>query len=320
MAADPHRQYALKGGKATVVGGGVIGASWTALFLANGMRVTVNDPDPDIAAKVAAYVAGATPSLLALGYPDVDTANLAFEADLARAVADADYVQECGPEKVGFKHDVWAQAEQAAPQAALLLSSSSGIPASEQSKWMQQPGRLVIGHPFNPPHLMPLVEVVPSDKTPPALTARALDFYAAVGKVPVEIKKESAGFVVNRLQTALFRECVSLVAQGVVSAGDADKLVVNSVGLRWATGGPFFSFHLGGGQGGFRHFIEHLGPAIEYWWKDMSAHPVALDEATRALLIEQVERAYGGVAVQALSAERDDKEVAVLKALERPRE
>jgi len=319
MAADPHRQGALQGRHVTVVGGGVIGASWASLFLANGMRVTVNDPDPGIAGKVAAYIDGAAPALRALGYPEVDAANLAFEADLARAVAGADYIQECGPEKMGFKHEVWKQVEQAAPQAALLLSSSSGIPASEQSKLMRQPGRLVIGHPFNPPHLMPLVEVVPSGQTPSTLTARALEFYAALGKVPVEIKKESAGFVVNRLQTALFRECVSLVEQGVVSAGDADKLVVNSVGLRWATGGPFFSFHLGGGQGGFKHFIEHLGPAIEYWWKDMSAHPVALDEDTRALLIEQVQHAYGDVPVDELGAERDDKQVAVLQALARRR-
>ncbi|AMM18733.1 hydroxylacyl-CoA dehydrogenase (plasmid) [Burkholderia sp. PAMC 28687] len=308
-----NRAYAGK--TAVIIGGGVIGASWAALFLVNGLKVIVSDPDPEIAVKVRALIAAALPALKTLGYsePDVE-GNLSFERNNARAVALADVVQECGPEKVEFKQALWKTIETAAPREALLFSSSSTIPASVQDAQMVDRSRLVIGHPFNPPHLMPLVEVVPTPTTDPAITARALDFYRGVGKVALEIRKEVPGFVANRLQAAIFQEAVFLVAEGVVSLQQLDDVVTSSLGIRWATSGPFLSFHLGGGPGGFAHFLEHLGPPMELAWKHLGK--ASLDDATKTLLVKQLGASYGASSFYALSEVRDDREVAVINGLD----
>ncbi|MGY2735067.1 3-hydroxyacyl-CoA dehydrogenase NAD-binding domain-containing protein [Sphingomonas sp. UYP23] len=299
---------------AAVIGGGVIGASWAALFLVNGLKVVVSDPDPEVEPKVKAIVAAALPALAALGYDVAEVEiNLSFESDNSRAVANAYLVQECGPEKPAFKQALWKAIEAAAPKDALLCSSSSTIPASVQFTEMADQTRLVVGHPFNPPHLMPLVEVVPTPKTAPEVTAHALAFYAGIGKVACEIKKEITGFVANRLQAAIFRESVFLVNEGVVTLDELDDIVTNSLGIRWATSGPFLSFHLGGGPGGLQHFIEHLGPPMEAAWQHLGN--AAFDDATKALLIEQLGRSYGMSSFYALSETRDAKEVAVINGL-----
>ncbi|MDB5480925.1 MAG: hydroxylacyl-CoA dehydrogenase [Caulobacteraceae bacterium] len=311
-ALTSDRSYAGK--TVAIIGGGVIGASWAALFLVNGLKVIVSDPDPEIESKVQALMAAALPALQALGYEAVDVAaNLSFEKDNARAVAHADIVQECGPEKPEFKQALWKIIEAAAPKGALLCSSSSTIPASVQFTQMADQSRLLVGHPFNPPHLMPLVEVVPTPKTDPAITARALAFYRGVGKVALEIKKEVPGFVANRLQAAIFQESVFLVAEGVVSLDQLDDVVTNSLGIRWATSGPFLSFHLGGGPGGLPHFLEHLGPPMEAAWKYLGK--ASLDDATKARLIDQLGASYGASSFYALSETRDEKEVAVINGL-----
>lgn len=315
MVNDQKSSSNVSGRTVTIVGGGVIGASWAALFLANGMRVTVNDPMPGIDEKVIAYIEEAKPSLSGLGYAGFGTENLSFESDLAKAVADADYVQENGPERLDIKLDLWTKIESAAPETALLLSSSSGIGATKQSAGLRQPGRLIVGHPFNPPHLMPLVEVVPGEKTPRELTTKAVAFYGALGKVALEIRKEIPGFVANRLQSAIFRECVSLVKKGVVSVGDLDRVVTSSLGIRWAINGPFLSFHLGGGEGGFAHFIDHLAPGMEARWKEEAAAEVHFDEETKKLLLAQIEDAYGGASIAQLGTDRDAREVVVLNGL-----
>lgn len=299
----------------TVVGGGVIGASWAALFLANGLRVTINDPAPDVIERVHTYCEDAMPSLLALGYADFDVNDIIFEPDLAKALAGADYVQENGPERLDFKIALWKSIEKHAPQTALLLSSSSGIGATKQSAQLANPGRLIIGHPFNPPHLMPLIEVVPGEQTPPEVTVKAIEFYEAIGKTALEIKQEIPGFVANRLQSAIFRECMYLVKKGVVTIRDLDQVVTSSLGIRWATGGPFLSFHLGGGDGGFSHFVNHLGPGMAMRWKDQMATDVQFDEDTKTLLLDQIQDAYGDSSIAVLNAERDAKEVAVINGL-----
>lgn len=307
------------GRHAVVIGGGVIGASWAALFLANGLKVTIADPDPEIAVKATSTITSAAAALHAIGY---DVANLEkilfFEADSSKAVKDADFVQECAPEKLEFKQALWKKIEAAAPKEALLLSSSSTIPASAQSHDMTDPGRLVIGHPFNPPHLMPLVEVVPTPDADPATTARAMGFYNGIGKVALEIKKEIPGFVANRLQAAIFQESIYLVTEGVVSLDQLDDVVTNSLGIRWATSGPFLSFHLGGGPGGLAHFLEHLGPAVEGSWKVLGKSH--LDGPTKALLTDQLKASYERKSFAELSQERDDKEVAVMNGLARARD
>jgi ketoreductase RED1 len=307
--APPHA-----GKTAVIIGGGVIGASWAALFLVNGLKVVISDPDPEIASKAKAIIADAMPALEALGFQPIDIeGRLTFEKDNATAVADADVVQECGPENLGFKQALWRVIEAAARPDALLFSSSSTIPASAQFTQMQDPSRLVVGHPFNPPHLMPLVEVVPTPQTDPAITARALAFYNDLGKVALEIRKEIPGFVANRLQAAIFQEAVFLVAQGVVTLDQLDAIVTSSLGIRWATSGPFLSFHLGGGPGGLAHFIEHLGPPMEAAWKHLGA--ASFDDATKALLTQQLQASFGTTPFAELSEIRDAKEVVVINGL-----
>jgi ketoreductase RED1 len=220
--------------RATVVGGGVIGISWTALFLAHGLEVTVCDPLPNVAERVRAGLREIAPTLAQLGLSVGEltdgTDALGFDPDAASAVAGADVVQENGPERSEVKQRLWSVIEAGAPANALLASSSSGIPASVMSQAMRQPGRLVIGHPFNPPHLVPLVEVVPSPGTDPEVVDAAVAFYRAMGKQPQVLSREIPGFVANRLQAALFREAVYLVAQGVVTEQELDAVVTSSIG------------------------------------------------------------------------------------------
>ena len=299
---------------ATIIGGGVIGASWAALFLANGLRVVVCDPDPAVTAALPGIVAAAMPALRALGYRPVDIdANLTLESDVARAVTRADIVQECSPEDLAVKQALWTTIEAAAPVQALLLSSSSAIPASRQAMQMRDRSRLMIGHPSNPPHLMPLVEVVPAPDTNPVLVDRALAFYGDIGKVARAVRKEIPGFVANRLQAALFRESVFLVREGVVSLDELDDIVTHSLGIRWATSGPFLSFHLGSGAGGLTRFLEHFGSPMETAWSHLGS--ATLDDATRALLTEQVERSYGMASFEELTELRDAREVNIIEGL-----
>ncbi|MFD3457637.1 3-hydroxyacyl-CoA dehydrogenase NAD-binding domain-containing protein [Streptomyces sp. NPDC058691] len=295
----------------TVIGGGVIGASWAALFLAKGLTVTVNDPLPDVDKRVHDQLREAAPALKALGLPtDGLDANLRFEADLDRALAEADAVQENSPERLDFKQDLFARVERAARPDTLLMSSTSGIPATEMARSMKQPGRVVIGHPFNPPHLVPLVEVVPGKDTDPETVRRAVDFYTALGKQPQVLRKECPGFVANRLQAALFREAVNLVVQGVVTEQELDGIVTASIGLRWAVAGPFRSFHLGGGPGGLPAFMQHLAPGLESLWKDLG--DPTFDEATVKLLSDQADF---GASVEELETARDQAQIKVMRVL-----
>jgi ketoreductase RED1 len=302
----------------TVIGGGVIGASWVALFLANGLKVVVQDPRAGVDDEVRGYVDRAADSLRAIGLSAESIGSgherLTFEPDLERAVAQADLIQENGPERIDFKRDLWKRVAAAAPAHALLLSSSSAMPASAQSRDMDAPERMLIGHPFNPPHIIPLVEVVPGPRTSSEAVKDAVAFYAALGKAPQVVRKEIGGFVANRLQAAIFRECVSLVAQGVVTVDELDSIVTHSVGLRWAVGGPFASFYLGGGDDGMRGFVRQFGPGLEARWRSMEA-PVAFDEATSKTLFEQSDAAFGGHTRAALEAERDARQIAILQAL-----
>ncbi|MFF8726838.1 3-hydroxyacyl-CoA dehydrogenase family protein [Streptomyces sp. NPDC015171] len=299
---------------ATVVGGGVIGASWAALFLARGLSVTLSDPQPGIDEAVLGHIAEAAPSLAALGLDTSRlTAHLAFEPDLATAVRSADLVQENGPERLEVKHAMWRTIEENAPAGALFATSTSGIPATEIATALTDPGRLVVGHPFNPPHLVPLVEVVPGERTSRETVERARAFYRALGKRPQVLRKEVPGFVANRLQSAIFRECVYLVSEGVVTMQELDDIVTSSIGQRWAVAGPFRSFHLGGGEGGLPHFMSHLGVGMESRWAAMAEEQVAFDEPTRRLLTEQTAD-FGGT-VGELAAERDRKQIALMRAL-----
>jgi ketoreductase RED1 len=303
----------------TVIGGGVIGASWAVVFLSAGLNVTICDPADGIDDKVKQYVTRALSELSVMGDglydSDVLMKRLHFEKDIARAVRHADYIQENGPEKESFKVNLWAEVEKHAPSHTLFLSSSSGITATRQSVSMSRPERLMVGHPFNPPHLMPLVEVVPGEVRDSGLVTQALSFYNASGKAAILVNKEIAGFVANRLQAAIFKECVYLVQKGIVKVDELDEIMTSSLGIRWATGGPFLSFHLGGGQGGFRHFLEHLAPEMAVLWGQQEQSEVAFDDETRAMLTGQIDDAYGLYTVEQLEEKRNIKELSVLKSL-----
>ncbi|MGW1376504.1 3-hydroxyacyl-CoA dehydrogenase NAD-binding domain-containing protein [Streptomyces sp. NPDC002446] len=299
---------------AAVIGAGTIGLSWTALFAAHGIPVWVSDPRPDLAEAVDGALAQAAPQLARQG---LDVRGLAARVHLADGVAEAvrhaDVVQENGPENTAFKRELFATLVRAAPAHALLLSSSSAIPSSAFTDGLDDAGRILIGHPFNPPHLVPLVEVVPGERTSEGAVARAVAFYESVGRVPVVERKEIPGFVGNRLQNALSREAIHLVEQGVVSPSELDTIMVNSLGLRWSTVGPFLGAHLGGGPGGYRHMAEHIGPSMRRMW-DFLGRPEQSPAQTERL-ITAVEDAYGSRPYGELAQERDEKQLAVLAAL-----
>jgi ketoreductase RED1 len=305
-------------GKTAIIGAGVIGASWTALFLAHGLEVVVTDPRPDDETFVRNYIRSNLSTLEALGLATANLeAKLRFKADLESAVAGADLVQENGPERVEFKQDLWARISKMVGDGALLLSSSSAKTATEQALKCSRPERLLVGHPFNPPHLIPLVEVVPGEKTSEDAVADAVAFYTALGKVPRVVRKEMPGFVANRLQRAIFRECCYLVIQGVVTVDELDDIVTSSIGLRWAADGPFRSFHLGGGADGFRSFFKQFGPGLNEAWKNMA--PVDLNEAAQDKIIAQAEASFAARPAQQLESERDAKQLAIIRALKSAR-
>ncbi|WP_179402786.1 3-hydroxyacyl-CoA dehydrogenase NAD-binding domain-containing protein [Burkholderia guangdongensis] len=297
-----------------VIGAGVIGASWAALFLAHGLNVVVNDPNPDIEHTVRELLRKAAPTLAALGLPhDGFDARLRFEPDLERAVAGADLVQENGPENPEWKQKLWARIEGAVPKHALLLSSSSARPATEQSRDMKDASRMLVGHPFNPPHLIPLVEVVPGGRTAPEAIADAVAFYEALGKVARVLKKEIRGFVANRLQRAIMHEACYLVQEGVVTVDELDDIVTSSIGLRWAVNGPFSSFHMGGGPGGLRaFFFEGLGTNMAQAWKVRPE--VVMDDALKERIASQAEASFGRTPMEEMERTRDDTQVALLRA------
>jgi ketoreductase RED1 len=297
-----------------VIGAGVIGASWTALFLAHGLKVVVNDPQPDIEMALKGALLKIAPTLRELGLPHESLdRNLRFEPDLERAVAGADLVQENGPERPEWKQQLWARIENAVPKHALLLSSSSARPATEQGREMKDASRLLVGHPFNPPHLIPLVEIVPGERTDPDAIADAVAFYEALGKVPRVLKKEIQGFVANRLQRAIMREACYLVQEGVVTVDELDDIVTSSIGLRWAVNGPFGSFHMGGGPKGLKSFFQHLGKNMAASFKVIPS--VELDEKLQQRIIDQAAASFGRTPIPQMERKRDDAQLALLRAL-----
>ena len=242
-----------------IVGTGVIGASWAAQYLARGFDVVATDPAPNAEANLRKYVDDAWKDLTSIGLTSgASRDRLTFTTNMKEALSKADFVQENGPERPDFKIKLFAEMDAATPVDSLIASSSSGITPSVMQSKCRYPERILIGHPFNPPHIIPLVEVVGGTKTSPDAIEQALAFYAAIGKKPVYLKKELVGHVGNRLQAALYREIMSLIQQDVLSVEDADVAVSYGPGLRWGVMGPSLQWHLGGGAGGIKHFMDHL--------------------------------------------------------------
>lgn len=260
--------------KIAVVGTGVIGASWAAYFLAQGFTVAASDPAEGAEGRLREWVDGFWPALETLGLAEgASRDNLSFSSDVADAVAGAVFIQENGPERLEIKRVILAGIEAAAPADAIIATSSSGLLISEAQAGAKHPERIVLGHPFNPPHLIPLVEVLGGTETSEENVQKALDFYTRVGKRPIRINKEVKGHVANRLQVALWREAFSLVENGVVSVADIDTAISQGPGLRWALLGPFLNLHASGGDGGITHVLEHIGPAQREWARDLGEYP-----------------------------------------------
>jgi 3-hydroxyacyl-CoA dehydrogenase len=288
-----------------IVGTGVIGASWAALFLSHGLDVVATDPAPGAEDRLRADVAAT--GLAARG-------RLTFVGDVAEAVADADFVQENGPERIEVKHSLFAVLDAATRPDVVLASSSSGLlPTEIATACPAHPERVLIGHPFNPPHLLPLVEVVPGERTGDDAVARAMDFYTALGRKPIRLRHELPGHVANRLQAALWREAYSLVDRGVATVADIDTAIANGPGLRWALLGPFAVQHLSGGPGGIAHVLEHLGPPTEAWWRDMG--DPSLTPELAAKIVAGVEAEFAAELDGADQAELVARRDAALRAL-----
>ena len=292
--------------RVAVIGTGVIGASWTALFLANGLEVVATDVAPDAEAALKRFVAAAWPALQRLGLASgASQSKLSFTAALATAVKNVDLVQENGPEKIDFKRTLYKQLDELLPADVIIASSSSGLTMSEiQSACPSHPERCVIGHPFNPPHLVPLVEIVGGAKTSEDTLQRATEFYAGLGKRPVRLNKEVPGHVANRLQAALAREVYHLVAEGVVSVADVDTALSWGPGLRWGIMGQVLLNHLGGGQGGIEHFFQQFTGPMTAWWKVLG-QPQLTPEVQKKL-IDSVHAEVGSRSVDELASERDE--------------
>jgi 3-hydroxyacyl-CoA dehydrogenase len=285
-----------------VVGTGVIGASWAAHFLAHGHDVVATDPAPGAEERLRADVAAHWPVLQPV--EGASPERLTFTSDPAAAVAGADFVQENGPEREDVKHALYAVLDEATRPDVVLASSSSGmLPTVIARGAARHPERVLVGHPFNPPHLIPLVEVVPGEQTGEDVVERALAFYAAVGKKPIRLRQEVPGHVANRLQAALWQEAYSLVERGVATVADIDAAIANGPGLRWAVLGPFVNQHLSGGPGGLAHVLEHLGPPTEAWWRDLGQ--VTLTPELNAKLVSGVDDELAGTDPAELVARRD---------------
>jgi len=290
--------------RAAVLGAGTIGASWTAWFLSRGIAVDVWDPRAEAADHVRRYVADAWPAMARLGMvagasPDA----WRFHASPEDAVAGAEFVQENAPERLAVKRDLYARLDGALPTETILASSTSGLIMSEMQAGLKNAARFAVGHPFNPPHLIPLVEVVGGRDTAPETVQWCLQFYAHIGKKPIWIRKEAAGHLANRLQAALWREAVSAVVSGLASVEDVDTAISAGPGLRWAAMGPHMTFHLGGGEGGMTHMLDQFRPAFEAWWATMTTPE--LTDAVCQQIIDGVAAEARGRSIAELAADRD---------------
>lgn len=294
-----------------IVGAGVIGASWAAFYLTQGFDVVATDPAPQADARLrdalAAFLGDRAAEL---------SARLSFDDDLVRALDGVDFVQENGPERLDLKRALYRQMDDVLPAHVPIASSSSGLKMSDiQTACAKHPERCLIAHPFNPPHLIPLVELVGGDATGKDVIARVKDFYDALGKQTIVLNKEMTGHVANRLAAALFREVYHLVGEGVVSVADADKAVAWGPGLRWGLMGQCLTYHLGGGAGGIAHFLGHLSGPITSWWDDLGTP--SFDPDVDRKLTDELRAIQGERSMQELAAERDRLLVELIDARRR---
>jgi carnitine 3-dehydrogenase len=297
--------------RVAVIGTGTIGASWAAFFLSRDLAVAASDPAPQAEQFLRRFVAAAWPALVSLGGAEAFSEDrLSFHTQPEEAVAAADFVQENAPEREALKRGLLRRLDAVLPPSIIIASSSSGLLMTDLQKDCRHPERCVIGHPFNPPHLVPLVEVVAGTQTAPATVERALAIYAGLGKRPIHIRREVRGHVANRLQAALWREAVHLLVEGVASVANIDAAISEGPGLRWALMGPNLTFHLAGGVGGISHFLDQFAGPMESWWQDLGRPRFTM--AAREKIVADVEAESSGRGIEDLAGERDSLLVQIL--------
>lgn len=303
---DPFADH----GPVAIVGAGLIGAGWAAVFTAAGLEVRAFDPEP---ARLASLPARVRPLRAALKkLQQVRRGRLVLASSLEEAVGGARLVQENAPEKLAVKRALFAAIEAATDPMTVIASSTSALLWSDMAAEMTRPERLLVAHPFNPVHLIPLVELFTPDQ---ALADRATAFYASLGKRPVRLRREMPGHIAGRLAAALWREAVHLVGEGVASVADIDAALVEGPGLRWAVQGAHLSYHLGGGPGGIADYLEHLGPSQERRWATLGEP--RLDDEMRGRLVAGVDEEAEGRSVAELEVERDAALVELMRARRR---
>jgi len=294
----------------SVIGCGLIGASWTALASATGLRVQAWDPSwadaPRNVAQFQQRVAEAKTQLTELGLQGDGT--IVICATLQDAVTGTDWIQENAPERIELKIALLKEIEAIIPAATMIASSTSSLLWSDLAAGLTQPKRFILSHPFNPPHLMPLVEIYGMTAE---IRQRAADFYRCLGRVPVCLKREARGHIANRLASALWREAVNIVATGIADVADVDLALTNGPGLRWSVIGAHMAYHLGGGAGGIEHYLRHLGPSQERRWADLGA-PQLTSEVC-GLLIDGIAAEAGGRSIAELEQQRDAALISALK-------
>jgi len=304
--------------RVAVVGTGVIGAGWAAHFLRMGYDVVAWDPGSGAAERLAAFVERAWPVLERLGLrPPAAADRLRFAGSLAEAAGDAEFVQESAPELLDVKVALLAELDAVTPPGIVIGSSTSGLMMSDMAAQTRAPGRFVVGHPFNPPYLIPLVEIVGGRGTDPAAVAWAERFYTHAGKVCLTMGSEVPGFVGNRLQEALWREALHMIDSGQATIQQIDDSITYGPGLRWALMGPMLTFHLAGGQGGMAHMLDHFGPALLQPWTRLAAPE--LTPRLRDLIVAGVSESVGDASVQELERQRDDFLADLLLLIEKHR-
>jgi carnitine 3-dehydrogenase len=298
-----------------LLGGGVIGGGWAARFVLAGCHVRVYDPDPQAARKLGEVLDGARAAWAALtSAPLPAEGGCEVVGSVADAVTGAAFVQESAPENPDLKRALLAEADAAAAPEAVIASSTSGLLPSELQADMAHPGRMLVGHPFNPVYLLPLVEVCPGAQTDAAAVTRAVAVYTAVGMHPLVLRKEVGGFVADRLLEALWREALWLVRDGVATVSEIDDAIRYGAGLRWASMGTMLTYRIAGGEGGMRHFLAQFGPALQWPWTHLTDVPQLTDELLDRI-VEQSDAQADGASVRELERLRDRCLVAVLQGL-----
>lgn len=301
--------------KAACVGGGVIGAGWAARLLLNGIDVAMYDPDPEAGRKVAEVLANAERAYSAMVlFPLGPKGRLTFAKTVAEAVKDAEFVQESAPERLELKQKILKEIDAAAPAATLIGSSTSGLKPSDMQKDMAHPERLVVGHPFNPVYLLPLVEVVGGEKTSPAFIDRAHEIYGSIGMKPVTIAKEIEAFVGDRLLESMWREALWLIKDDITTVKELDDVMRYGFGLRWAQMGMFEIYRVAGGEAGMRHFMAQFGPCLKWPWTKFT-DVVDLDDALVDKIAQQSDEQAAGRSIRELERIRDENLVAIMQAL-----